>query len=102
MTKGIDPASDRAVYRQIADHLRHDIADGKIEPGGRLPSESGLMTEYAVSRVTVRRAFGLLLTEGLVVSEHGRGWFVRRRPPVKRLGSDRFARRGEEIGRAHV
>jgi len=95
MARGIDPASDRSVYRQIADHLRNDISEGRIQPGDRLPSESQLMSDYEVSRVTVRRAFGLLLSEGLVISEHGRGWFVRRRPPVKRLGSDRFARRAE-------
>lgn len=95
MTVRIDPASDRAVYRQIADHLRAGIEHGDREPGAQLPSESQLMSEYDVSRVTARRALGLLVTEGLVVAEHGRGWFVRRRPPVKRLGSDRFSRRAE-------
>jgi GntR family transcriptional regulator len=83
------------VYRQIADHLRDDIQRGALAPGEQLPSESQLMAEYDVSRVTARRALGVLVTDGLVVAEHGRGWFVRRRPPVKRLGSDRFARRRE-------
>jgi GntR family transcriptional regulator len=95
MMERIDAASDRAVYRQIADHLRRDIAEGRVMPGAQLPSESQLMAQYDVSRVTARRALGVLVTEGLVIAEHGRGWFVRRRPPVKRLGSDRFARRGE-------
>jgi GntR family transcriptional regulator len=95
MTKRIDPASDRAVYRQIADHLRQDIERGTYQPGAQLPSESQIMSEYDVSRVTARRALGLLVSAGLVIAEHGRGWFVRRRPPVKRLGSDRFLRRGE-------
>jgi GntR family transcriptional regulator len=35
------------------------------------------------------------VTDGLVTAEHGRGWFVRRQPPVRRLSSDRFARRSE-------
>lgn len=95
MTQRIDPASDRAVYRQIADNLRRDIEQGKIAPGEQLPSESQLMAEYDVSRVTARRALGVLVTSGLVLAEHGRGWFVRRQPPVRRLGSDRFARRHE-------
>jgi GntR family transcriptional regulator len=95
MTVRIDPGSDRAVYRQIADHLRTEIERGVREPGEQLPSESQLMAEYDVSRVTARRALGLLVTDGLVVAEHGRGWFVRRRPPVRRLGSDRFMRRAE-------
>jgi GntR family transcriptional regulator len=95
MTVRIDPASDRAVYRQIADHLRAAIERGELGPGAQLPSETQLVNDYRVSRVTARRALGVLVTDGLVVSEHGRGWFVRRRPPVKRLGSDRFKRRGE-------
>lgn len=95
MSNRIDIASDRAVYRQIADHLRQEIASGRLAPGDRLPSESQLIARYGKSRVTVRRALALLVTEGLVVADHGRGWFVRRRPPVRRLGSDRFARRRE-------
>jgi len=91
----IDPASDRAVYRQIADHLREAIERHDLAPGAQLPSESTLVNDYGVSRVTARRALSVLVTDGLVVAEHGKGWFVRRRPPVKRLSSDRFARRKE-------
>ncbi|MFY1668826.1 GntR family transcriptional regulator [Plantactinospora sp. WMMB334] len=95
MRDRIDPASDRAVYRQIADQLRAAVERGDLGPGAQLPSETRLVSEYGVSRVTARRALSVLVTDGLVVSEHGRGWFVRRRPPVKRLGSDRFTRRAE-------
>ena len=56
MTQRIDPASDRAVYRQIADNLRDMILRGEYEPGAQLPSESQIMSEYDVSRVTARRA----------------------------------------------
>ncbi|WP_326554178.1 GntR family transcriptional regulator [Micromonospora sp. NBC_01813] len=91
----IDPASDRAVYRQIADHLRQAIESHELVAGTQLPSESALVNEYGVSRVTARRALSVLVTDGLVVAEHGRGWFVRRRPPVRRLSADRFARRKE-------
>jgi GntR family transcriptional regulator len=83
------------VYRQIADNLRASIAARELPPGGQLPSESSLVTEYGVSRVTARRALSVLVTDGLVTAEHGRGWFVRQQPPVRRLSSDRFARRGE-------
>jgi GntR family transcriptional regulator len=95
MAQRIDPASDRPVYRQIADHLRQSIDCGDFAPGEQLPSESKLVKDYDVSRVTARRALSVLVSEGLAMAEHGRGWFVRRRPPVKRLSSDRFARRKE-------
>jgi GntR family transcriptional regulator len=95
MTQRVDPASDRAVYRQVADRLREGIASGEYAPGAALPSESKLVAEYRVSRVTARRALAELQLDGLARPEHGRGWIVRRRPPVRRLGSDRFARRRE-------
>jgi GntR family transcriptional regulator len=91
----IDPASDRPDYRQIADNLRRAIDAAELPPGAQLPSEATLVDEYKVSRVTARRALAVLVTDGLVAPEHGRGWFVRRKPPVRRLSSDRFARRKE-------
>jgi len=96
----LDPASDRAVFRQIADHLRDAIERGRLRPGEKLPSEAKLMGHYGVARMTVRNAIKELQAEGLVVSEHGRGVFVRPRPPVKRLASDRFARRHRKEGKA--
>ena len=100
MAARIDPTSDRAVYKQIADHLRATIVSGGLAPGEQLPSESKLVERYDVSRVTARRALAILAGEGLTVSEHGRGVFVRPRPPVRRLASDRFARRHRDTGKA--
>lgn len=96
----VDPTSDRAVFRQIADQLRTAIERGRLAEGDRLPSEVMLMEQYAVARMTVRNALQLLQAEGLIVSEHGRGVFVRSRPPVRRLASDRFARRHRKEGKA--
>ncbi|MEV4835449.1 GntR family transcriptional regulator [Nonomuraea sp. NPDC049486] len=96
----IDPTSDRAVFRQIADQLRQAIEGGRLRGGEKLPSEAELMEHYGVARMTVRQAIQELRNEGLAVAEHGRGVFVRRRPPVKRLASDRFARRHRKDGKA--
>jgi GntR family transcriptional regulator len=100
LTQRVDPASDRAVYRQIADHLRTAIARGRVREGEKLPSESQLMEHYGVTRVTIRNALRVLQDEGLVIAEHGRGVYVRARPPVRRLASDRFARRHRKGGKA--
>lgn len=96
----LDRSSDRAIYRQIADDLRADITGGVHGPGDRLPSESELVARYGVNRRTVQHAFALLIAEGLVYSEHGSGRFVQGRPPVRRLASDRFARRHRRAGKA--
>ena len=96
----VDPASDRAVFRQIADQLRAVIEDGRLHEGDRLPSEAHLIDHYGVARMTVRSALQLLEAEGLTRAEHGRGVYIRKKPPVRRLASDRFARRHRKEGKA--
>lgn len=96
----LDPTSDRAVFRQIADHIRDAIEQGILTEGGKVPSEAQLMQHYGVARMTIRNALQVLQGEGLTVAEHGRGVFVRSHPPVRRLASDRFARHHREQGKA--
>src|ERR671912_2454075 len=98
LSRALDTASDRAVFRQIADHLREAIDTGLLREGDQLPSEAQMMDHYGVTRMTARQALGVLKAEGLVISQHGRGVFVRRRLKVRRLGSDRFARPPRERG----
>ncbi|OIJ95963.1 GntR family transcriptional regulator [Streptomyces monashensis] len=70
-------------HHDIADDLRHQITAGRIEPGERLPSESGLAGQYKVSTATLRRALGVLQSEGLVEKIHGKGNFIRR--PLRKI-----------------
>jgi GntR family transcriptional regulator len=100
LAETIDPSSDRAVYKQIADHLRAAIGKGRLREGDQLPSEAQLMSHYGVARMTVRNALRVLQDEGLITAEHGRGVYVRARPPVRRLASDRFAQRHRKEGKA--
>jgi GntR family transcriptional regulator len=100
LSQAVDPASDRAVYKQIADHLRAAIAAGSLAAGEQLPSEAQLMEHYEVARMTVRNALRLLQGEGLITAEHGRGVYVRARPPARRLPSDRFAAWHRREGKA--
>lgn len=100
LTATLDPASHVPVYRQIADHLRDLIVSGRVGDGKQLPSEAQLMDHYGVARMTVRSALKVLQDEALVTAEHGKGVYVRGRPPVRRLASDRFARRHRKDGKA--
>jgi GntR family transcriptional regulator len=100
LTEMIDPGSDRAIYKQIADHLRSAIERGRLRGGDRLPSEAELVRHYNVTHMTARSALKLLQSEGLAVAEHGRGVYVRATPPVRRLASDRFAQRHRKEGKA--
>jgi GntR family transcriptional regulator len=65
------------LYRQLAATLREGIVSGEYPPGTLLPSESALMAEHAVSRPTVRDAFDVLASEGLIKTYNGRGRQVR-------------------------
>ena len=96
----VDKASDTPAFKQIAAGLRDAIGAGRLSPGDKVPSESQLMEHFGVARMTVRQALSELRAEGLLVAEHGRGVFVRERPVVRRVASDRFARRHREAGQA--
>jgi len=94
----VDPSSDRPPFRQIAIILREEITSGRLAPGERLPSEPEMLTHFGVARATWRHALQELRNEGLIVSMRGIGVFVRGQAPVRRLSTDRFARRNREQG----
>jgi GntR family transcriptional regulator len=96
----LDRSDDRSPYLQIAAVLREAIALGRLGPGDRLPSEAQLTEHFGVARMTARQAIQELKAEGLVMSEHGRGVFVRAAPVVRRLASERFARKFRDRGKA--
>ena len=96
----IDRADDKPPYRQIAGMLREAISSNRLTPGERLPSEAELIEHFRVARMTVRQAVQELRSDGLVISQHGRGVFVRPAPRIRRLASDRFARQHRAEGKA--
>ena len=65
-----------ALWRQIANALRQEIASGSPAPGARLPTEAELSARFGVNRHTVRRAIEELSHSGLLRVEQGRGSFV--------------------------
>lgn len=64
------------LYRQMADHMRERILAGQWASGSRIPNEAELSAAYQASRITVRRAVGILAREGLLSPQAGRGTFV--------------------------
>jgi GntR family transcriptional regulator len=85
-------------FHRIVDDLRGEILSARRRPGERLPSEHDLAAEYQTSRPTVRRAIALLKAEGLVVTEQGKGAFVRPTPHVRLLVSGTNYRRHRGMG----
>jgi GntR family transcriptional regulator len=83
----------RPLYLRIADDLRDKVASGELAEGARVDSESQLVDRWGTTRSTVRQALDVLRVEGLIVKQHGRGAFVRRRPAVEVRWSSRYLRR---------
>mgnify|MGYP002039311998 FL=1 len=61
-----------AVYTQIADDLRAQIAAGSLRPGDDVPTESELAERWRTSRGPIRNALAALRSEGLIETGRGR------------------------------
>ncbi len=68
--------SPEPLWQQAAKAIAREISAGKLAPGSRLPPERNLIDRLAISRVTLRRALQSLVSSGVLVSSHGRGWYV--------------------------
>src|SRR3954469_23872896 len=55
----------------VAQRLRRQIVRGELTEGDALPSEAELMTQFGVSRPTLREAFRVLESEGLIRVRRG-------------------------------
>ena len=72
------------LYYQLEGLLREKIISGKYVAGDRLQTESELIQQYGVSRITVRQALTALVEDGLIERRQGRGTFVTERRTKKR------------------
>ncbi len=63
-------------YYQLYDILRKQILAGIWKPGDMLPTETELLEQYELSRTTVRQSLDMLVNDGLIYRQRGRGTFV--------------------------
>ncbi len=77
--KILDRENGIALWRQIAEDLADAIDRGHPASGEKLAPEKELARQYGVNRHTIRQAIKLLVNDGLVRVEHGRGTFVQKR-----------------------
>lgn len=74
--QALNPNSKLPLYQQLYEQLEARIRKGLWKPGDMIPPESELIERYAVSRITVRKVLDMLVSEGLILRERGRGSFV--------------------------
>ncbi len=77
--EGAQPQGARKLapaYEQIKRYVIGHIADGTWKPGEMIPSETELVKEFGVARMTVSRALRELTTERVLKRVQGSGTFV--------------------------
>jgi GntR family transcriptional regulator len=72
----ISQADPRPMYLQIKEQIRHRIAVRDWKPGREVPSIRALAIELRVSVITIKRAYAELESEGVILTQHGKGSFV--------------------------
>src|SRR5438094_705925 len=65
----------------VAGHIRGQIVRGELEEDDALPSEAALMQRFKISRPTLREAFRILESEGLIDVRRGARGGARVRVP---------------------
>ena len=64
------------IYRQIEQYIMNNIEDGIYAEGMMIPSEEDFCEKFHTSRMTVRKAFDILQTKGILHKKKGKGTFV--------------------------
>jgi GntR family transcriptional regulator len=72
----ISQADPRPMYLQIKEQIRHRIALGDWKAGHEVPSIRALAIDLRVSVITIKRAYAEPESEGLILTQHGKGSFV--------------------------
>jgi GntR family transcriptional regulator len=84
----------RALPLRVRDLITDKIRHGELAPGDRLPPEPALCEEFGVGRSTVREAVKLLVNDGVLDVQHGRGTFI---TGLATLGTERPITRFESV-----
>lgn len=68
--------SSKGIFLQIADNLCHQVLEGQLKPGDRVPSVRDLAAEFEVNRNTVMRTYSILEESGIFDNKRGIGFFI--------------------------
>ncbi|MDR3574659.1 MAG: winged helix-turn-helix domain-containing protein [Anaerolineaceae bacterium] len=75
------------LYQQIAEEIQKSILQGNYLPGDRVPTIREMMRRWDCAQGPVQRAYKLLVQQGLLISQSGRGTQVVNRVEIGRKNS---------------
>lgn len=64
-------------YLFIYEDMKNRILNGEFKSGEQLPFEKELCVEYETSKMTIKKAFDLLVEDGLIIKKRGVGTFIK-------------------------
>jgi len=74
------PLKEVPQYRILYEKLRKVIEEGSYQRGDLLPSENELCAAHHLTRPTVRKALDMLVNDGFIIRQQGKGSIVQGQP----------------------
>lgn len=71
-----NPSKRSLIYETVIEHLKAQLMSGELRPGARLPTVAALAEQLGVGVASVREAYRILESMGLLEVTQGRGTFV--------------------------
>ena len=71
-----DFSSDIPLYLQLRNQIVIGIAEGRLQPGQKLPTVRALAEESGINMMTVSKAYNLLKQEGYITTDRRKGAVV--------------------------
>ena len=101
----ISNSSEAPIYEQIVSQIKAQIMSGQLAEGDALPSMRALAQSLRISVITTKRAYEELEREGFIISQTGKGSFVKGQN--RELVREEFLRQAESLlteacNKAHI
>ena len=76
LTYTFENRGEKPYYQYLYECLRHDIEQGELPAGTKLPSKRSFARQLGLSVMTIESAYEQLMVEGYIYAEEKRGYFV--------------------------
>lgn len=73
------------LYEQVYQCMKHDIIEGVLQPGEKLPSKRTFATHNGISTITIQNAYDQLISEWYIYTIPKKGYYVSDIEEIKRI-----------------